>query len=143
MEFNYNDGGRHKYFKGTTGDCVCRAIAIANNMDYKEVYNLINEYAKKEKTGRRKRGISNARTGVYKNTEKKILESLGWKYKATMGIGTGCKVHLKEDELPNGTIIVQVSRHLTCIIDGVINDTYDCSRDGSRCVYGYWYKGDE
>ena len=36
--FNYNDGGRDKYFKGTTGDCVTRAIAIACNLDYKKVY---------------------------------------------------------------------------------------------------------
>ena len=33
--FNYNDGGRDKYFKGTTGDCVTRAIAIACDLDYK------------------------------------------------------------------------------------------------------------
>jgi len=26
------------------------------------------------------------------------------------------------------------------VIDGVINDTYDCSREGTRCVYGYWEK---
>ena len=72
MEFNYNDGGRIKYFKGKTGDCVTRAIAIANDMDYKEVYDLINVYAKKERTGKRKKGISNSRTGVYKGTRHKI-----------------------------------------------------------------------
>ena len=22
--------------------------------------------------------------------------------------------------------------------DGVVHDTYDPSRDGTRCVYGYW-----
>ena len=35
----YNDGGRSKYFKGEkVGDCVVRAIAVAANLDYKEVY---------------------------------------------------------------------------------------------------------
>jgi len=24
------------------------------------------------------------------------------------------------------------------VIDGVLHDTHDCSRDGTRCVYGYW-----
>ena len=57
-----------------------------------------------------------------------------------MLVGQGCKVHLKEDELPKGTIICSVSKHLTCIKDGVLYDTYDCSRNGTRCVYGYWYK---
>jgi hypothetical protein len=30
------------------------------------------------------------------------------------------------------------SRHLVAVIDGVIHDTHDCSRDGTRCVYGYF-----
>ena len=55
-----------------------------------------------------------------------------------MKIGSGCKVHLSEDELPNGRLVCNLSGHVTCVIDGVINDTYDCSRDGKRCVYGYW-----
>ncbi len=29
-------------------------------------------------------------------------------------------------------------RHYTAVIDGVINDTHDPSREGTRCVYGYW-----
>ena len=141
LEFNYNDGGRSKYFKGTTGDCVCRAISIGNNMDYKEVYDLINQYSKVERTGKRKRGKSSARTGVYKSTIKKILEELGWKWIPTMKIGSGCQVHLRLGEIPmDKTIIVSVSKHLTCIKSGVINDTYNCSREGNRCVYGYFIK---
>jgi hypothetical protein len=26
------------------------------------------------------------------------------------------------------------------VIDGVIHDTFDPSRGGTRCVYGYWIK---
>ena len=55
-----------------------------------------------------------------------------------MGIGTGWKVHLKMNELPLGTIIVSVSKHLVTVIDGVIQDTYDPSCNETRCVYGYW-----
>lgn len=134
MNFNYNDGGRSKYFKGNVGDCVTRAIAIATGRDYKEIYNLVAEYVKKET------GTKSARNGVPKKVTKKIMKDLGFKWIPTMTIGSGCKVHLNEDELPKGTIVVSVSKHLTCIIDGVINDTYDCSRDGNRCVYGYWYE---
>lgn len=141
MEFIYSDGGRSKYFKGHTGDCVCRAICNATGRDYKEIYNLINEIGKREKTGKRKKGRSNARTGTYKYTEKEIIENiLGWKWIPTMTIGSGCKVHLREDEIPNGTLIIRTSRHLTCVKDRVLYDTYDCTRDGSRCVYGYWIK---
>lgn len=142
LGFNYNDGGRAKYFSAErVGDCVCRAIAIGNDMDYKEVYDLINKYAKKEHVGKRKKGISNARNGVYKDTIRRVLEDLGWTWVATMEIGKGCQVHLRANEIPmNETIIVNVSKHTTCVKNGVINDTYDCSREGTRCVYGYYIK---
>ena len=31
-----------------------------------------------------------------------------------------------------------LGNRITAVIDGVINDTYDPSRGGKRCVYGYW-----
>tara|TARA_Y100001951_G_C11274693_1_gene261063 strand:+ start:856 stop:1434 length:579 start_codon:yes stop_codon:yes gene_type:complete len=146
IAYKYNDGGRKDCgFKGYTGDCVTRAVAIANKMDYRKAYKLIDSFGQKEyRTKRRaKRGRSAARTGVYKQTSKKILKKLGWDWKPTMFIGSGCRVHLRSKELPMGTLIVSVSKHLTTVIDGVINDTHDCSREGTRCVYGYWYrKGD-
>ena len=55
-----------------------------------------------------------------------------------MQIGAGCKVHLRADELPRGQLLVSLSRHSAAVIDGVLHDTHDCSRDGMRCVYGYW-----
>ena len=66
------------------------------------------------------------------------MDLLGFKWTPTMLIGQGCKVHLLADELPKGKLIVNVSKHFTCVIDGIINDTYDCSREGTRCVYGYY-----
>ena len=141
MKFVYNDGGRSAAgYKGTAGDCVCRAIAIATERPYQEVYDLINEFAKSERKGKRKRDISSARNGVYKQTERKIMKHYGWRWIPTMQIGQGCKVHLREDELPSGRLAVCVSGHLTAVIDGVLNDTYDCTRDGTRCVYGYYVK---
>jgi hypothetical protein len=58
-----------------------------------------------------------------------------------MSIGSGCTVHLRDGELPMGRLIVSVSLHLVAVIDGIIHDTHDCSRDGTRCVYGYWRLG--
>jgi hypothetical protein len=55
-----------------------------------------------------------------------------------MSIGSGCQVHLRADELPSGRLIVSVSRHVVAVIDGIIHDNHDCSRGGTRCVYGYW-----
>lgn len=136
-----NDGGRKAAgYEGTVGvgDCVTRAIAIATERPYQEVYDFLNALAKLERRSKRKRGTSSARNGVYKNTYRKYLERIGWRWTPTMQIGQGCKVHLREDELPGGTLIVSVSKHLTCVIDGVIYDMHDPQRGGTRCVYGYW-----
>lgn len=141
MKWVYDDGGRDKYFKAKkVGDCACRAIAIATQTDYKEVYDLINRYAKTERTGLRKQGISNARSGVYKETAHKIMAELGWEWHPTMQIGSGCKVHMNADELPRGRLVVSLSKHYAAVIDGVLHDIYDCTRGGTRCVYGYWSK---
>lgn len=139
--FAYNDGGREAAgFKGKTGDCVTRAIAIAANMPYAEVYALVNNAGKKERLTKRRGSKSSARTGVHKKTTREIMFALGWKWTPTMQVGQGCKVHLRANELPAGRIIAAVSRHLVAVIDGVIHDTHDCSREGTRCVYGYWTK---
>ncbi|MDE6292848.1 MAG: hypothetical protein K2L98_04120 [Bacilli bacterium] len=139
MKWVYDDGGRSKYFKGTTGDCVTRAISIATGRDYKEIYDLINKYAKEEPVD--ELYMSNARTGVCKELVHKVLADLGWTWKACMFFGKGCQVHLKDGELPKkGVLIVSVSKHLTCIKNNVIHDTYDPSRGGRRCVYGYFVK---
>jgi hypothetical protein len=136
--FVLDDGGRSAAgFKGKTGDCVVRAVAIATGRPYREVYDLVNELARRERP-RGKRGRSSARTGVAKQTSARLMEALGGVWTATMSIGSGCKVHLRPEELPSGRLVVSVSRHLVAVIDGVIHDTHDPSREGTRCVYGFW-----
>lgn len=145
--WQYNDGSRDNYFKGKkVGDCVIRAIAIATDKDYLEVYKDIKEQNKLYAENHRdyvakeinRKGPS-PRNGVWKEVWKPYIKSLGWWGCPTMGIGTGCKVHVKSEELPKGRLILNLSRHLTTMIDGVVNDTYDCSREGTRCVYSFYY----
>ena len=148
--FKYNRGG---YTRGTgswRGDCVPRAIAIAAQLPYQVVYD---ELAKRttewwtnsnaRETLHRKPERYKPQFGTYKKVYKPYLKELGWSWKPTMGIGTGCTVHLKANELPKGRIICKLSRHLVAVIDGIINDTYNPSREGTRCVYGYFYKEDK
>ena len=143
ISFVFNDGGRaNAGYKGMAGDCATRALAIAAQMPYQDAYDLINAHSLNDHKGKRKRGngISNARTGVYKDTMRRVMADLGWTWIPCMTIGSGCKVHLRADELPIGQIICNVSKHYVAVLDGVIHDLYDCSRDGKRCVYGYWEK---
>lgn len=132
MEWVYDDGGRSRYFKGEAGDCVVRAIAIAGKLDYKEVYD---ELAAMEKLVG---GKKSARNGVSRKTIRKWFDGHGWRWTPTMGIGTGCKVHMRADELPGGRIVCNLSGHLAAVVDGTLRDTHDCTRGGTRCVYGYW-----
>lgn len=105
MNYIYDDGGRKAAgYQGTTGDCVCRAIAIATERPYQEIYDLINAFgAKEHKTATK--GKSSAQTGVYKDTIRKVMAHLGWVWVPTMQIGQGCTVHLREGELPMGRLV--------------------------------------
>jgi hypothetical protein len=140
----YNDGGRADAgFEGKAGDCVARAVAIATGKPYAEVYEALAHINSRERITRRTgktAGKRSARGGIYTKRKgfRDYMKALGWMWTPTMQIGQGCKVHLKADELPSGNLIVAVSRHYVAMIDGAIHDTYDCSRDGTRCVYGYW-----
>ena len=137
--FKYDDGGRAAAgFRGKTGDCVTRAIAIATRLPYRDVYDTLNLFGEQERLSKRRRRKSNARTGVHKVTTRRFMEKLGWTWTPCMGIGTGCRVHLRADELPSSRLVLALSRHSAAMIDGVLHDTHDCSRAGTRCVYGYW-----
>jgi hypothetical protein len=154
MKYTYDDGGREAAgFKGYAGDCVTRSIAIASGRPYAEVYAAIAQGVGSERnTKHSKRKGATARNGVITSRKwfKDYMASLGFVWTPTMLIGSGCKVHLREDELPAGRLVVMVSRHATAVIDGEIHDIHDPQRlrfgedsdkadiHGTRCVYGYW-----
>lgn len=152
MQVVISDGGRAAAgFRGTTGDCVVRAVAIAGGLDYRKVYDALAETNAKSKT--RGRAAGSPRNGVNTRSAafKRYMAGLGFRWTPTMLIGSGCKVHLADGELPMGRLVVAVSRHYTAVIDGVIHDSFDPQRTtiwhdetgavvrfSERCVYGYW-----
>jgi hypothetical protein len=166
-EWKYHDGGRSQYFKGTGNDCVARAIAIAGQLDYKEVYDMLaagNKGQRKSKFKSKSR--TDKRTALHGiNTRRvwfrQLMKRIGFSWIATMHVGQGCKTHLCASELPAGRLVVAVSGHYTAVIDGVVHDTWNPSRikkeryngqqlksnqwvgggylyTETRCVYGYW-----
>lgn len=158
MNFMKDDGGRAAAgYKGSAGDCVARAVAIASGRPYSEIYAALSQMTGTE---RKSKGAT-ARNGIHTSRKwfKDFMRSLGFTWTPTMGIGTGCKVHLTDGELPSGRLVVAVSRHYTAVVDGVVHDTYDPQREvhvmtfngamssddprvvntiQRRCVYGYW-----
>ena len=145
MKFIHDDGGRESAgFKGKTGDCVTRAVAIASGRPYAEVYAALSAGCRGQRATKRGKQAS-ARNGVYTSRKwfKDYMQAIGFEWVPTMHIGSGCTVHLKADELPAGRLVVNVSRHCSAVIDGVIHDNHDPQRAGTRCVYGYWRETDE
>lgn len=141
MKYQYNDGGREAAgYRGKAGDCVCRSIAIASGIPYDEVYEILAAGTGNQRAGKRGKRKASARAGINTNRQwfKHQMEAMGFVWIPTMKVGAGCKVHLREGELPSGRLVVSVSKHYTAVIDGVIHDTHDPSRGGTRCVYGYW-----
>jgi hypothetical protein len=136
-----------------------------------------NEMRNEPKRSRRIK-VRTAREGINTNRKwfKDYMAELGFEWVSCMGftmvdgarVGTGCQVHLDENELPSGRLVVSLSRHMSAVIDGVIHDTYDPNDRGAtiypnsfpmdqlpkaarrmtngngwiydpkRCVYGYW-----
>ena len=129
MRIKINDGGRSKYFKAAkVSDCVVRAVAIVTGRDYKEVYDEI-----------RKLIGHTPRNGVFKQDSKKVMSHYGGQWVSCMRVGQGTRTHLADGEIPmDKRLVCCLSKHVTTVIDGVINDTYDPSRGGTRTVYGYW-----
>lgn len=136
----WSDGGREAAgfsVNNDAGDCVVRSIAIAGQLGYRTVYEQISDIAASHGKPR------SARDGVTRKVYDQWFTENGWEWTPTMTIGSGCQVHLRPDELPSGRIIARLSKHLVAVVDGVAFDTHDCTRDGTRCVYGYWKKDDE
>src|ERR1700683_2366167 len=128
-------------------DFVGRAIAIACDLPYAEVYaalhlatlaDLVVRRKLERRYGARAPVHASPRAGVHRRVYDRYLVDHAWTWTPTMKIGQGCTVHLRADELPGGRLIVRVSGHMCAVIDGVIHDPHDPGREGTRCVYGYW-----
>jgi len=159
MRFVECDGGRAAAgFKGSARDCVTRAVAIAAETPYTQVYESLalgNEGERKSKRAGWHSGRRSARNGISVGRKwfRDYMTGHGFRWVPTMAIGQGCSVHLKNGELPGGRLVVRLSRHVCAMIDGVIYDASDPQRAthcqetvgdvvrhwvSGRCVYGYW-----
>jgi hypothetical protein len=142
MPFVKTDGGRaNAGYKGLAGDCVCRAVTIASGLPYQDVYEVLangNATQRRSKRCPKRRRSAAHGISIRRNWFNDYMAQLGFRWVPTMRVGQGCQVHLKAGELPMGRLVVQVSGHMAAVIDGVLHDNHDCSRQGTRCVYGYF-----
>lgn len=146
LDWVYDDGGRAAAgFKGEARDCVCRAISIAEGLDYATVYADLWELTRAARLRRAtldasKKKIGTPRTGMNRRVYGPYLEKLGWEWVPCAAIGSESRTRVSDMALLDGVFLIQVSKHMACMKDGVLHDTQDCSRGGKRMVYGYWGK---
>ena len=122
MKFQQMDGGRIN--KKFDDDCVIRSICIAMNKPYKEVF-----------TDLMTMGI---RVGAYPNSDcvwVPYLEERGWVKNKPPRDSKGKLIKLANWDHAPKVAVVRNSRHLTCVSDGYVVDTWDCRY---RPVNSYW-----
>jgi hypothetical protein len=123
------DGGRRSAGAKTekTSDCVIRAIAIALELPYAQVWDDLHAI------GRKSFEYANNRR-VYRS----YLESKGWKWTTVLKRGVP-RLPLNKSKLPKGRIIAHVRAgfqgHLAAVVNGVVYDTWN----SSGCIlHGYY-----
>jgi hypothetical protein len=127
-KYNHNDGGRlASGFKGKSGDCAIRAMAIACCIPYNEARSRCKDASAVGRLGSR----ATAR-GMYKEDFTAALSKLGWRWFSAPKF-EGRKA--RGTDMPSGRVIARMSRHYAAVINGVVNDSWDSSE---KMVYGYW-----
>lgn len=138
MEFVRCHGGREKYFKRiNVRDCVVRAVCNATGEDYQKVYEGVRQYQEKfySQKGIYKGKKISPRNGVPNEVTKKYIEEkLKWKWHPLKN------ANIQDHKFGKGIYIVQMRRHLTCIKNNKLYDSWDCQNKKDKTVLGYWSK---
>lgn len=113
-----------------TSDCVIRAITLATGKDYYEVLDEIILVSKK--------------TGFMITDKKcieKYLEQLGYtKYKQPRKLNNTKYLVGEIMEVTKAkNVIVSCAGHLTVVVNGVLNDIWDCRY---KCISNYYVKSE-
>tara|TARA_R100000808_G_C2152941_1_gene162742 strand:- start:737 stop:1273 length:537 start_codon:yes stop_codon:yes gene_type:complete len=158
LDYRFNDGGRKDAgFKGKARDCVTRAIAVAEGRDYNEVREELMAAKKhwmetsRSKAAKRAKSTS-VRNGTPHDVYRPYLEARGWERKSLIKFGDPSRKELIKEEVPMGTVIVEIPKHIMAVIDHVVNDAWDSREtkvwvDGEpteetkpRTMTSYWTK---
>lgn len=109
--------------KREVNDCVIRSISLAQNKSWNRVYDELSEYAKKEAT--------------LLDDVTFVEPYLNDRYNKVCYRCNKCKTTLKEfiDTHKQGVYLVTMKGHITCVIDGVLYDTWDCRERYIWCAW--------
>ena len=153
----YDDGGRAAAgFRGRSGDCAVRALAIAGGLGYVEAKDLLEDCAEAFSLGRsrearrqaaRPRGGRSLAAGTFTPIMAAAMKRVGWDWVNLRGAAAGSSVGypLLDDDTCRqiGRGVLNVRKHFTAVVGGVIRDTFHPGfyADGTErrlAVYGVW-----
>lgn len=110
-----------------TGDCVIRAISIAESKSWIEVYDALCAL------GRENHVMPNS-----KDIYHQYLIKNGWKKNKMPKKENGKRLKIAElSQIEKNTFIAQTSGHLVAVVNGSVMDTWDSN---SKCVGNYFTK---
>jgi hypothetical protein len=141
------DCEQHSKLRPEIGHCVVRAITLASQLPYQKVYRDIAilcfcerpiKYAKlvrmpgkdvwKKGKDHFRPSYSKPNGGIEERTSEPYLFHLGFR-----------KIEAAsrrfDDLTKTGRLIVSIRKHWTCVIDGVLHDTHDCTKQHVKHYY--------
>lgn len=109
-------------------DCMIRSVSIATKEPYDKVHKIMYKLGW--------RANRNSSKGIWEHQVTETLKELGFKsnkisYTAERGKSRMTAKSMTE----NGTYILRMAKHVACLENGVLKDTWDCS---NKCVYFAW-----
>lgn len=113
--YNANPLGRH------VNDCTIRAISLATERPWDEVYRTLAEYAREE--------------GITFSEVEFINDYLADRYERVCTENKPRTIREFMDMGLKGRYLITTRGHITCVIDGVLYDTFDCSDNFIWCAY--------
>lgn len=108
------------------GDCVIRAISVAESKGWKETYQELVEI-----------GLKHCRVINSKQNYEKLLKEHGWvKHKQPKHLDNSkYSIRTLIEEHPNELLIISTRCHLTVAVKGSLVDTWNCS---NKYVHNYY-----
>lgn len=156
LPYRYDDGGRKiAGYKGTTGDCVIRAIAIYKSLPYIDVRTRARHWGYMDWQWNLTKGRANGHFNKKikkpgSAMEKMFIDEFGLSWvKSDFRQVHGRWRRLCIGDLPNNCI-ASMRKHVVAIRLGIVCDTWNCTKQylivddwgnervKHRAVYGFW-----
>ena len=106
-------------FKRYINDCTIRAISLATNKSWNDTYKELSDKAR--------------RMGMMMDDARFIEYYLDNKYERTCSNSLYVGDFIEEH--PTGTYLITMKGHITCVINGVLYDTFDCRDRKMWCAW--------